>query len=252
MLDQGFLPDILKVLRALPPKPTGQWQGMCFSATIPPKMQQVLSNVLKKDHTSISTIDTSEPPTLAKVPQFSVVIPRVEDTFTALFSLLKEEIRVTDTESKIIVFGTTANLVALYSEVFEGQTSLKVYELHSRMSQPARTRATEAFKAAKSGIMFATDGMSSVLQSAMAFGLINETVIGRGMDFPDVSLVLQVGLPADADSYTHRVGRTARAGKDGRAIILLTQGETFFLKVNRQFPILPCERFSEFIMRWSK
>ena len=63
-------------------------------------------------------------------------------------------------------------------------------------------------------------------------------VIGRGMDFPDVSLVLQVGLPADADAYTHRVGRTARAGKDGRAIILLTESESFFLKVNRQFPIL--------------
>ena len=59
------------------------------------------------------------------------------------------------------------------------------------------------------------------------------------MDFPDVSLVVQVGLPADADSYTHRVGRTARAGKDGRAIILLTQSESFFLSVNRKFPIQP-------------
>ena len=59
------------------------------------------------------------------------------------------------------------------------------------------------------------------------------------MDFPDVSLVLQVGLPADADAYTHRVGRTARAGKDGRAVILLTQTESFFLSVNRQFPIKP-------------
>lgn len=59
------------------------------------------------------------------------------------------------------------------------------------------------------------------------------------MDFPDVSLVLQVGIPADADSYTHRVGRTARAGKDGRAVVVLTQAESFFLKVNRQFPIEP-------------
>ena len=57
------------------------------------------------------------------------------------------------------------------------------------------------------------------------------------MDFPDVTLVLQVGLPLDADSYTHRVGRTARAGKDGRAVLLLTQAESFFLKVNHQFPI---------------
>ena len=64
-------------------------------------------------------------------------------------------------------------------------------------------------------------------------------VIGRGMDFPDVSLVLQVGLPADTDSYTHRVGRTARAGKDGRAIIMLTKAESFYLNINRQFGIKP-------------
>lgn len=59
------------------------------------------------------------------------------------------------------------------------------------------------------------------------------------MDFPDVSLVVQAGLPADADSYTHRVGRTARAGKDGRAVIILTNAEAFYLKVNPQFPIKP-------------
>ena len=156
----GFLPDILKILRALPPKSgvSGQWQGMCFSATIPPKMEQVLSHVLKKDHVSISTLDASEPPTLAKVSQYSVIIPSVIDTFTGLYSLIREEIRATEEEPKIIVFGTTANMVALYAQVFENQTNLKVYELQSRMSQPARTRATDAFKAAKNGIMFATDG----------------------------------------------------------------------------------------------
>ena len=60
MLDAGFLPDILKVLNALPSKLDGQWQGMCFSATLPPKIQQVLPNVLKKDHVSISTYVFSE------------------------------------------------------------------------------------------------------------------------------------------------------------------------------------------------
>lgn len=54
MLDAGFLPDILKVLHALPSKKNG-WQGMCFSATLPPRIQQVLSNVLKENHVSIST-----------------------------------------------------------------------------------------------------------------------------------------------------------------------------------------------------
>lgn len=57
------------------------------------------------------------------------------------------------------------------------------------------------------------------------------------MDFPNVTLVVQVGLPSDADAYTHRVGRTARAGKDGRAVIILTDAESFYLRTNPQFPI---------------
>ena len=59
------------------------------------------------------------------------------------------------------------------------------------------------------------------------------------MDFPDISLVVQVGIPLNSDAYTHRVGRTARAGKSGRAIIMLTEAESFYLKSNRQFPIMP-------------
>ena len=227
----GFLPDILKVLHALPPKQglDGGWQGMCFSATIPPRMQQVFSHVLAKDHVSISTLDASEPPTLAKVPQYSVIIPSVEDTLNALFALLKIEIDATQGDPKIIVFGTTANLVALYAKAFGYLLNLQVFELHSRLSQPARTRATDQFKEAKRGVMFASD------------------VIGRGMDFPDVSLVLQVGVPLDADAYTHRVGRTARAGKDGRAVILLTQIESFYISDNRQFPIKPYTNSSDVV-----
>ncbi|KAL8951549.1 MAG: hypothetical protein Q9222_002487 [Ikaeria aurantiellina] len=219
MLDQGFLPDILKILKALPSKQSAGWQGMCFSATIPPKMQQVFSHVLSPNHVKVSTIDASEPPTLDKVPQFSVVIPNVKDTFASLYLLLREEIQATVGEPKIIVFGTTAKIVALFAEVFQDLFGLKVFELHSRLSQSARTRTTEEFKAAKKGVMFASD------------------VIGRGMDFPDVSLVVQVGLPSDADAYTHRVGRTARAGKDGRAVLILTDAESFYLHVNPQFPI---------------
>lgn len=66
-----------------------------------------------------------------------------------------------------------------------------------------------------------------------------DAVIGRGMDFPDVSLVVQAGLPSTSDAYTHRVGRTARAGKTGRAVIIVTEAESFYLKVNPQFPITP-------------
>ena len=105
------------------------------------------------------SIDASEPPTLENVPQYSVVIPGVEDTLPTLLSLIKEEITAAAGNSKIIVFGSTAKLVALYAQVFEAQTNLKVYGLHSRMTQSARIEATKAFKAATSGLMFASDGM---------------------------------------------------------------------------------------------
>lgn len=121
-------------------------------------MQQVFSHLLKPDHVKISTIDASEPPTLDKVPQFSLVIPNVKDTFTSLYLLLQEEIKATVGEPKIIVFGTTAKIVALCAELFRNQLGLDVFELHSRLSQSTRTKTTDVFKAAKKGILFASDG----------------------------------------------------------------------------------------------
>lgn len=216
MLETGFLADIMEILKLLPKKSRG-WQGMCFSATIPAKIKDVINCVLQPGYTSISTVDKNEPPTLDRVPQYHVLIPSVRDMFNALASVLNLE---STPSSKIVVFGVTANMVALYAKLFTQRlTPLKVYEIHSRLNQNIRTRTTDEFKAAASGIMFASD------------------VIGRGMDFPNVDLVVQVGLPSNGEQYVHRVGRTARAGADGRAIIILTQGESFFLTRNPQLPI---------------
>ncbi|OGE55041.1 hypothetical protein PENARI_c005G00610 [Penicillium arizonense] len=218
MLESGFIHDVKQILRLIPPKSAG-WQGMCFSATVPPKVKDVVSVVLKPGYTSLSTIEKNEAPTHERVPQYHVLMPSVSQTFTTLASLLSLEIK---TSSKIIVFGVTANMVALFAAVFsQGLTPLKVFEIHSRLNQRARTRTTDEFKEAEAGILFASD------------------VIGRGMDFPNVDLVIQVGLPSNGEQYVHRVGRTARAGNDGRAIILLTQGESFFMNNNRHLPIKP-------------
>ncbi|KAL5048927.1 hypothetical protein BDW71DRAFT_195788 [Aspergillus fruticulosus] len=218
MLEAGFLADVKQILKLIPPKSTG-WQGMCFSATLPPRVKDVVSVVLKPGYTSISTIDKNEPPTHERVPQYHVIMPSVSETFTTLSSLLTHETRK---NNKIIVFGVTANMVALFYNVFaNGLTSLRVFEIHSRLTQSARTRTTSQFKEADAGILFASD------------------VIGRGMDFPNVDLVVQIGLPSNAEQYVHRVGRTARAGNDGRAVILLTESESFFLKANRHLAIQP-------------
>ncbi|KAK4990986.1 hypothetical protein LTR28_001405, partial [Elasticomyces elasticus] len=221
MLEQGFLIAINEILKRLPPKSMG-WQGMCFSATMPEKIRGVVSKVLKAGYSHITTVEANETPTIEKVPQYSIVVPSVKDTFTALLALIQAEQTHDPTGFKAIIFGTTANGVALLAALFTTLLpSHKTYELHSRLSQNARTRTTDAFKAASSGLMFASD------------------VIGRGMDFPNVGLVIQVGLPSSGEQYVHRVGRTARAGNDGRAVILLTQAESYFTKVNPQLPIRP-------------
>jgi ATP-dependent RNA helicase MSS116, mitochondrial len=224
MLDSGFLPAIIQILGRLPPKSKG-WQGMCFSATIPDKIENFLPKVLVRHHIRLATVDPNEVPTIDLVQQHSIVVPGVGDVFTTLYALLRKEQQLSPNHFKVIVFGSTANGVALMASLLSNLfndssfTSPQIFQLQSRLSQNVRTRTTNEFKEASQGIMLASD------------------VIGRGMDFPNVGLVIQVGLPMNSDQYVHRVGRTARAGSEGRAIILLTQRESFFLKTNKQFPI---------------
>ena len=223
MLDAGFLVAINEILRRLPPKSKG-WQGMCFSATVPQKIEAVLPKVLKPDCTRLSTIDPDEAPTIDRVPQHSVVVPTNRDVFTTLHALLQKEFELSPNDFKVIVFGATANGVALMAALLTNlyiNSPLQIFQLQSRLSQNIRTRTTNEFKEASAGVMVASD------------------VIGRGMDFPNVGLVVQVGLPANGDQYVHRVGRTARAGNEGRAVILLTERESFFLKANKHLPITP-------------
>jgi ATP-dependent RNA helicase MSS116 len=221
MLDQGFAPDIRKILTKLPPKSDG-WQGMCFSATLPANVKDVVKCVLFPGYTTLSTIDENEAPTVDRVPQFSILCQTANETFAALLALIETEYNAAPEGFKAIVFGTTANGVGLLYDLYKAALpQFKIFELHSRMSQPARTRTTNEFKDAPSGILFASD------------------VVGRGMDFPNVGLVIQLGLPSSTEQYIHRVGRTARAGKDGRAVTILFENESFFVKVNPSLPIKP-------------
>jgi ATP-dependent RNA helicase MSS116 len=223
MLDAGFAPAVKKILRRLPQKNVNPgWQGSCYSATTSREVLDVAKCVLYPSFTTLSTVDPNETPTHERVPQFSITIPSVTRSFSALLALIEQEYTQNPEDFKAIVFGTTANGVGLLYDLYKvALPQFKLYELHSRMSQPARTKTTQAFKDAKSGILVASD------------------VVGRGMDFPNVGLVIQVGLPSSTEQYIHRVGRTARAGKDGRAVILLSQQESFFPRINRTLPIQP-------------
>ncbi|RAL08758.1 DEAD-domain-containing protein [Aspergillus homomorphus CBS 101889] len=232
MLEVGFLGAVKNILAKLPSKAQAGWQGMCFSATLPEKVKEVVNVVLKDGYHHISTVDPNETPTHERVPQFSLTVRGVEDTFTGLLALLSEEIADSTGSKKIIVFGATAHLVGLMSDtVGQALKGVPVSRIHSRLSQAARTRTVQEFREAKQGVLFASD------------------VVGRGLDFPNVDLVIQVGAPPAAAQYVHRVGRTGRAGNDGRAVILLHSLEAGWPGANPEFRIQPHPRSKEILAR---
>lgn len=212
LLDMGFMPQIKDIISALPDKEMSSRQGMLFSATIAPHVQKVAHLVLSANYKFISTIPEGETNTHERVPQHLIVVPEFSDVAPALVGSLHSEIGLEGKESfKAIIFAPTAKQADFYGEILQKITDLPpVSVLHSRVSQSKRTKVSEDFRISKSAILVATD------------------VVARGLDFPDVTNVFQVGVPADKESYIHRLGRTARAGKEGRGIFIVTQPETFF------------------------
>lgn len=214
LLDMGFMNDLKKIVACLPDKAKTNRQGMLFSATIAPHVEKVAHLVLAKDYKFISTIPKGEINTHERVPQHLIVVPTFSDVAAALIGSLRSEIALEGPATfKAIIFAPTAALVDFYGDILSALPGMgSVSVLHSRVSQGKRTTVTNAFREAKHGILVATD------------------VVARGMDFPSVTNVFQVGIPMDKESYIHRLGRTARAGAEGRGIFIHAQDETFFSK----------------------
>ncbi|KAF9480813.1 DEAD-domain-containing protein [Pholiota conissans] len=216
LLDMGFMNSLKEIIACLPDKATSRRQGMLFSATIAPHVQKFAHLVLANGYKFISTIPEGESNTHEHVPQLLVTVPTFADVASALVTALRAECATTGANKfKAIVFAPTAALADWYTLVLAGLAQSSpglppISALHSRMSQSKRTNITDAFRTSTASILIATD------------------VIARGMDFPGVSTVIQVGVPSDRESYIHRLGRTARAGAEGRAVLILAQPEMFF------------------------
>ncbi|XP_075519107.1 DEAD-box ATP-dependent RNA helicase 26-like isoform X2 [Primulina tabacum] len=211
LLDMGFRKEIEKIIAALPK----QRQTLLFSATIPPEVRQICHVALKRDHEFINTVQEGSEDTHAQVRQMHLVAP-LDKHFSILYALLKEHI--TDVNYKILVFCTTAMVTRLVAELL-GELSLNVREIHSRKPQSYRTRISDEFRKSKGLILVTSD------------------VSARGVDYPDVTLVVQMGVPADRQQYIHRLGRTGRKGKEGEGVLLLAPWEEFFLSDVKDLPI---------------
>ncbi|WOG86816.1 hypothetical protein DCAR_0206034 [Daucus carota subsp. sativus] len=212
LLDMGFRRDIERIIAAVPK----QRQTLLFSATVPQEVRQICHIALKRDHEYVNTVEEGSEETHAKVVQTHLVAP-LEKHFPLLYVLLKEHI-ADDPDYKVLVFCTTAMVTRLVADLL-GILNLNVREIHSRKQQSYRTRVSDEFRRSKGLILVTSD------------------VSARGVDYPDVTLVIQMGLPADKEQYIHRLGRTGRKGKEGLGVLLLAPWEKFFLSNLSDLPL---------------
>jgi ATP-dependent RNA helicase MSS116, mitochondrial len=213
MLDVGFSDAIKDIMEYLPSRTEVERQTLLFSATIPRNVIHLAKSMVRPDNFEfVQTIKPDEVATHERVPQHLVKVEGLENVFPAIMEIAERAQKESpEMPFKAIVFFSNTASVQFASEVFRDTTmrrsGVHIYEIHSRRNQGQRTRAADSFRRARSAILFSSD------------------VTARGMDFPNVTDVIQVGLPPDRDQYIHRVGRTGRAGNSGNGWLLLTEEE---------------------------
>jgi ATP-dependent RNA helicase RhlE len=198
MLDMGFLPDINKLISLLPK----HRQNLFFSATMPKEIQK-LAHALLNNPVKVDV--TPEVRTVEVIDQ-SVMFVEKDKKKDLLRTLLQGK------EFKsVIVFTRTKNTANKIVELL-GKNKIHAEAIHSNKSQNARQRALENLRSGKIRVLVATD------------------IAARGIDIDNISHVINFDLPADAESYVHRIGRTARAGAKGIAISFCDAEERAYLK----------------------
>lgn len=193
MLDMGFIHDIKKVIAMLPVNR----QTMLFSATMPNEIVGIANRILK---TPVRVEVTPPSTTVERIDQ-KIIFCQKAHKYQLLRKVLAEEgVELT------LVFTRTkhgANKIVDYLNAHQ----IKSSAIHGNKSQSAREAALENFKAGTIKVLIATD------------------IAARGIDVQGVSHVINFDLPVDAESYVHRIGRTARAGKEGDAISFCDETE---------------------------
>ncbi|KAG1819677.1 P-loop containing nucleoside triphosphate hydrolase protein [Suillus subaureus] len=222
LLDQGFRKDLERIVGFLPDRRGTKRQCMLFSATFDKAIQNIAKIYLDPNYKFISTlhadeINTHEHAIDELTGWHSYLVTPLEDTLPILVSLLKQA----GPEAKTMLFCTTARGTAVVASILQQVSAASpqsmlppIYQIQSRMSQAARTRAAQEFRDAPEGAV-----------------LVTSDVTARGMDFPSVTYIIQLSLPSSPAQYIHRLGRTARAGAAGEGILMLMPDEQFFLRL---------------------
>lgn len=189
MLDMGFYDDIMQIVKQLP----SERQTLMFSATMPKKIQQLASNIL---HNPAEVKIAVSKPT-EKIDQSAYVChePQKEGLLKYLFD--------SGYSRRVIVFASSKLKVKDLTNTLR-RARWKAAEMHSDLDQAAREEAINGFRSGRIDILIATD------------------IIARGIDIDDISMVVNFDVPREAEDYVHRIGRTARANADGKAVTFVS------------------------------
>ncbi len=197
MLDMGFSDDILKIVSKLPQ----QRQTILFSATMPADIAR-LARTIMTDPVEVR-IAVAKP---AEGIHQSVYICREGDKAAIVKSIFSES------EPKRVIIFCSSKLMVKELNIALQRLGYNCRAMHSDLDQKERDEVMLSFKAGHTDILVATD------------------IVARGIDIDDITLVLNFDAPRDPEDYVHRIGRTARAGRNGRAITLVNERDMVHLR----------------------
>ena len=203
MLDKGFEEDIKRIIRATPDPASGaQRQTLMFSATWPETVRK-LATTFMKEHVKI-TIGSLELSANVRVTQKVEVLSEQRDKEYRLQQLVKQYQSGKNKSDRILIFALYKKEAARVEQTlsYKGHN---VAAIHGDMNQSQREQALSQFKSGECPLLVATD------------------VAARGLDIPNVTLVINLTFPLTIEDYVHRIGRTGRGGKSGLAITLFTK-----------------------------
>ncbi|SJX60705.1 related to RNA helicase [Sporisorium reilianum f. sp. reilianum] len=217
LLEMGFRDDLQAIMRHLPAKVDRQ--NMLFSATVSPEIRAIARASLQKDHRFVDCVPAGEENVHKHIPQFATVLDSAEEQIPHVLRLIAHDQLTNPGRSKTIVFAPTTKMTELLADVIRDSSrhlpapGSTVFEIHSKKDQRARFNTSDRFRKDMTG----------------ASVLVTSDVSARGVDYPGTTRVIQVGIPSSKDQYIHRIGRTGRAGAQGRSDIVLQQFERGFL-----------------------
>ena len=209
MFDMGFLPDVRRIVKAVPAKR----QTMFFSATFPADVELLAQQVLTQPQKiAMGIVKPAHTVTHALYP----VPPHLKS------ALLLELLKRTDTDSVLVFTRTKYRAQKVSQQIL--RAGFKVTSLHGDRSQGQRQSALKGFKDGTHNIMVATD------------------IAARGLDVESISHVINYDMPDTADAYIHRIGRTGRAQRTGDAFTLITDEDKDMIKILERIMGSPLKR----------